>query len=139
MRWRASPMYALESALFLKKASVFEPPLATTEFFQRSDLHHPTRNELENKIHPLKNPLNFFSPRRPGFLRVFLGVFYVFCWDFVSKSTFQRGYQQGVAHAWDNKTKMKNNCRTLCMSGQRNTTCNMDMETRHPRKQRQHI
>ena len=27
------------------------------------------------------------------------------CWDFVSKSTFQRGYQQGVAHAWDSKNK----------------------------------
>ena len=70
-------MYALESALFFfEKSKHFRTlTLAATKFFQRSDLHHPTRNELENKIHPLKNPLNFFSPRRPGFLGVFLGVF----------------------------------------------------------------
>ena len=56
-------MYALESALFFEKSKHFRTlTLAATEFFQRSDLHHPTRNELENKIHPLKNPLNFFSP-----------------------------------------------------------------------------
>ena len=63
------------------------------------------QNELENKIQPLKTFLNFFEPRRPGFLRIFVGIFlrdfYRFCASFWSKSPFERGNQQGVAHAWD--------------------------------------
>ena len=67
MGWRAP---------FFEKSKRFQTPtLATTEFFQRSDLHHPTRNELENKIHPLKNPLNFFLPEGPDFY-VFFYVFF---------------------------------------------------------------